>query len=171
MNTPAQNTTLPLVLRFAFDRHIIDVNIDPNDLIVQEAIRSPKALTKLAERICEARGVEFRDELDQPVLRGLPNLGKLRGRWMAGSPMGMEYTIPAPAWCFEERLAFAIENPMEFALLEGDLGEGRDDNMTVDTFLFAIREAVGSALSDDAIVGVVQHSRVRSALDHIFDQV
>lgn len=177
METQTDNTPLPLVLRFGFDRFIIDVQLDATHKEVQLAISSPKALMKLAERICEAHGVEFRDELDQPLLLGLPNLGPLEGRWVAGSPMGMEFTTPAPAWCFGERLELALASPYEFALLEGDLTpdfsdeEARSQTMTVEEFSRVMREAVGTALAPDAIVGVVQHNRARSAFDEFLDQI
>lgn len=177
MKTHTENSPLPLVLRFGFDRFIVDVQVDPTHEKVQQAISSPKALMKLAECICETHGREFRDGLDQPLLRGLPNLGPLDGRWVAGSPMGMEHTIPAPGWCFDERLSLAKTNPHEFALLEGDMSKdinseyGRGKDITVEEFSRAIGEAVSKGLARDAVVGVVQHNRARSAFDELLDQI
>jgi hypothetical protein len=128
MNAASENPVTPVaLLRFeltaAEGTHLIDVLVNTD--VLAPALENAKAFDALTAQLCTRLNIEFRNEMDQRNLIGLPlyNGHPLRGRWIGGSPVGLEHTQPAPNWSFEDRVKQALSDPTRFPILQGDISK------------------------------------------------
>lgn len=130
--TPATANTDTCLLRF-------EANLDEGTVVVTATVRaealrnytkSPRKAEKLGSALCKALGVPDRNAYDQRSLHVLPLFSDspFYGRWIAGSPMGMENMQPPAGWLFEERLEHMRNHSDQLAFLQGEVSFANVDD-------------------------------------------
>lgn len=106
----------------------------------------------------------FVESLGNDVMNGgyqaLPLGPELAGRWLASSPMGQEYTTPAAAWMFDERIKLALANETHPLMVIQATGKTENELTTL----------VEQVLGKSSVAKTMKH-RERTALDDTLDNM
>ena len=114
------------------------------------------AFNKLIRALCDGLGHDVMDG----GYKALPLGDELSGRWLCGSPCGQEYTTPAAAWCFDERIQLATTLETHPLMVLPACKKNKK----------ALTAVVELVLGAGSVVKVVKHKE-RTALDDALDNM
>ena len=188
-NTPSADTSTvspdTCLLRFEanLDEGTVVVTATVRAWALQDYTKSAKKAEKLGEALCKAMGVPDRNAYDQRSLHVLPLFSDspFYGRWVAGSPMGMESMQPPAGWLFEERLDHMRNHSDQLAFLQGEVSfanvdqeEDEDlpprDDPTSEELCALVGQSIITVLGANALVSV-EALGVKTDLDHAMDGI
>ena len=150
---------------FAFDAHV-------DAQALAGVVKTPKDLQKFGAQLCEKFGVDERDGYDRPRFKGLPFTARgvggnhpFEGRWIAGSPVGMENTTPPPAWNFADRLALVNDQPDTYPLIQGEIAvkNCKTQKIAKDLITAALEDVLGAV-----VVKNIDAHKISSPFDNLF---